>query len=201
MSNPVCVIGIGGSLNPTSTSQSALAAALSAARAAGADTALFPLRDLRLPFYEPSWPLEAYPDSVRLMVEAVRGANVVLLSTPGYHGTLAGVTKNALDFLEFLRHDDPPYLHNKLVGLIATAGGELAAVNAINALAHVATSLRGLVLPLHVPIPRAGQAINADGQIIDGRVAQRLEALGTLAVDLATRLQRSSGLLALEHAS
>lgn len=189
MSQPIRVVGIGGSLNPTSTSQSALAAALVAARNVGALTELFPLRDLRLPFYEPEWPLSAYPATVEQLLSAVRQADVLLLSTPGYHGTLAGVTKNALDFLEFLHDDHPPYLTHKLVGLIATAGGEMAAVNAINALAHVAQSLRGVVIPLHVPIARADQAINADGQVIDGRIARRLQDLGTLAVELASRIR------------
>lgn len=184
------VVGLGGSLNPTSTSQSALVAALNAARDAGATTELLALRDLRLPFYQPDWSLDAYPPNVVRLIEAVRRADVLLLSTPGYHGTLAGVTKNALDFLEFLADDAPPYLNNKFVGLIATASGELAAVNALNSLGYVAQSLRGLLIPLQVPIPRADKAIDEAGHITDQRVARRLQGLGALAVELARRFQR-----------
>ena len=40
-----------------------------------------------------------------------------------YHGTVSGSFKNALDWLQLLSDSDPPYLTNKVVGLVSTAGG------------------------------------------------------------------------------
>ena len=40
-----------------------------------------------------------------------------------YHGTVSGSFKNALDWLQLLSDRDPPYLTNKVVGLVSTAGG------------------------------------------------------------------------------
>jgi len=79
--------------------------------------------------YEPDKELADYTPNVRQFVGAIANADGLLISTAAYHGTLAGVTKNALDYLEFL--SDTEYLHNKPVGLIATAGGDQADVNSI----------------------------------------------------------------------
>ncbi len=56
-------------------------------------------------------------------MQSLRGADAVLLSTAAYHGTLVGVTKNALDFAQFMARDEEPYLQDNVVGLIATAAG------------------------------------------------------------------------------
>lgn len=188
MPQPV-VVGLGGSLNPRSTSEAALAAALAAARMRGADTDLLSLRDLRLPFYEPDWPLSAYPMGVMRLLCAMRRADVVLISTPGDQGTLAGITKNALDFLAFLHDTDPPYLGDKFVGLIATANSETTAHNALHALVNIVQARNGLLLPLRVPIPYADKVIDVDGRVVDVHVARRLAELGTLAVEYATHGQ------------
>jgi FMN reductase len=36
------------------------------------------------------------------LVEAVRGADGIIIAAPGYHGTVSGLVKNALDYLEDL---------------------------------------------------------------------------------------------------
>ncbi|HZC18253.1 MAG TPA: NAD(P)H-dependent oxidoreductase, partial [Rubrobacteraceae bacterium] len=112
------VIGIGGTLREGSTSLGALRRALTAAKEAGADTELLDLRDLNLPLYEPGKPLEEYGPEVGQLIETVRETDALLLSTAAYHGTLAGVTKNALDFLQLMARDEKPYLQDKVVGLI-----------------------------------------------------------------------------------
>jgi NAD(P)H-dependent FMN reductase len=113
----------------------------------------------------------------------------MIWSTAGYHGTIAGVTKNALDFLEFLSESESPYLHQRVVGLIATAAGELAAVNAINAMVHVVHALRGTVAPLFVPVPRARESVDSTGRVVDQKVAGRLDMLGKLVVETTKMMQ------------
>jgi FMN reductase len=89
---------------------------------AGATTELLDLRELALPTYEPGKALEEYGENVERLVEAMRDADAMLWSTTAYHGTLAGATKNALDFAQFLARDERPYFQDKTVGLVATAG-------------------------------------------------------------------------------
>jgi FMN reductase len=182
------VVGIGGTLREGSTSLGALKRALAAAEGAGAEVELLDLNELRLPMYEPGRALEEYGPEVARLVEAVRGADAVILSTAAYHGTLAGVTKNALDFLQFLSGDERPYLDGRVVGLVATAGGDLAGANALRAMVDAVHALRGIVAPLTVAVPKAWQKSDGDGEITDDAYAGKLDSLGALVAGTAGRL-------------
>ena len=182
------VVGIGGTLRENSTSLGALRRCLAAAEDAGAEVELLDLNELRLPMYEPGKPLGEYDQNVRRLVAAVRGANGLLVSTAAYHGTLAGVTKNALDFAQFLGADEPAYLDGKVVGLISTAGGEQAAANANAAMVNVVHALRGIVAPLTVGVTRAWRYTDDEGEVTDENYGRRLDSLGALVVDLAQKI-------------
>lgn len=171
-----------------STGLSALKEALRAAKEAGATTELLDLRELDLPMYEPGKSLDEYEENVEKLVEAMRGADALLWSTAAYHGTLAGLTKNALDFAQYLARDERPYLEDRVVGLIATAGGGMAAVNAINAMVNVIHALRGVAAPLSVPVTQSWKAFDEEGNVRDEGVARRLESLGGLVVEMAAKL-------------
>ena len=182
------VVGIGGTLRDGSIGLRALEEALAAAEEAGATTELLDLRELGLPMYEPGKPFEEFGESGERLVEAMRGADAMLWSTAAYHGTLAGVTKNALDFAQFMGRDEKPYLQDKVVGLVATSGGGMAAVNAINAMVNVVHALRGVAAPLSVPVTQPWKAFDDEGNVNDEGVARRLESLGRLVVEMAAKL-------------
>ncbi|HEY1013802.1 MAG TPA: NADPH-dependent FMN reductase [Herpetosiphonaceae bacterium] len=186
------IVGIGGTLRPNSTSRIALELALQAARAAGASTELLDLNRIRLPFYEPDLSLEEHGPAAVEFVAAARRADAFILSTGGYHGTMAGVTKNALDFLEFMARDERPYLTGRIAGVLATAGGELAAVNAINGLVNAVHALRGTVAPLFVPLSRSWELFDAAGELGNAHLAARLEQLGTLVAQSAAALKAAA---------
>ena len=61
-------------------------------------------------------------------------ADGIILGTPGYHGGLSGLVKNALDYTEDLRSDKRPYLEDRSVGCVVTAAGEQSAVTTLAAL-------------------------------------------------------------------
>jgi FMN reductase len=182
------VVGIGGTLRDNSTSLGALRRALASAEDAGAEVELLDLNELRLPMYEPGKPLDEYGEDTRRLIGAIREADALFVSTAAYHGTLAGVTKNALDFVQFLGRDEPAYLEGKVVGLISTAGGEQAAANANAAMVHAVHALRGIVAPLMVGVSRAWQRTDDEGDITDDNYGQRLDNLGGLVVELAQKI-------------
>jgi FMN reductase len=186
--NRLHVVGIGGTLRDGSTGLRALEEALVAAEEAGATTELLDLRELDLPMYEPGKPLEEYGENAEWLVKAMRGADAMIWSTAAYHGTLAGVTKNALDFAQFMARYEKPYLQDKVIGLVATAGGGMAAVNAITAMISVVHALRGVAAPLSVPVTQSWKVFDEEGNIRDDGVAGRLESLGRLVVEMATKL-------------
>ena len=183
------VVGIGGTLRENSGSLGALKRVLQAAEESGAETKLLDLREFDLPMYVPGKKLGEYDENVEIFLEGIREAEALVISTAAYHGTLAGVTKNALDFTQFLARDERPYLDGKVVGLVATAGGDQAAANATGALVNVVHALRGIVAPLMVPIPKAWQLTDDEGNVTDENYGGRLDRLEELLVDLASKLR------------
>ena len=187
------VVGIGGTLRDGSTSLAALRRALGAAEEAGAEVELLDLRALGLPMYEPGLAIDEYGENVECFIEAERWADALLMSTAAYHGTLAGVTKNALDFTQFLAGDVRPYMDGRVVGLISTAGGDQAAARTTDAMVHIVHALRGVVAPLTVAIPRAWKLSDGEGRITDENYGRRLDRLGRLVVELAEKDGPSHG--------
>jgi len=181
----VRIVGLGGSLDGSSNSLMALKVAMDAAENAGAETETLDLHALQLPLYEPS--LSETP-AVRRFVETVYAADGMVWSSPLYHGTVSGAFKNALDWLELLKRREPAYLTDKVVGLIATAGGAQG-LQAINTMEYIVRALRGWTVPLTAPVSHAWHAFHEDGRPKDEAVHARLTALGH-EVARATRIFR-----------
>lgn len=144
------IVAIGGTLRPQSSTASALSHALSLAEAAGARTTLLTGPAIDFPNFDPETALER--PEICAFVEVIRAADGILIGSPGYHGTLSGLVKNALDHVELLRGDARVYFDGMPVGLIATAGGWQAAVSTLHALRSIVHALRGWPTPMGVAI-------------------------------------------------
>ena len=181
------IVGVGGSMNPNSQNLRALRFVMEAVATHNVNTTLFNVRDLDLPMYDHARSLDTYPQHIQDYIATVSKADGLILSTSAYHGTLAGITKNAIDFLEYLGGSG--YLDGKAVGVLAVAGGTTAAVHSVSALVHSVHSLRGTVTPLTVPIPQAGKIMDKDGTITDEKWAGRMQQLAKMTVDMAVTLR------------
>jgi FMN reductase len=169
------VVGLGGSLGEHSTSRAALDIALEGAREAGARVEVLDIRELALPMYNPA--ITDPPESVTRMCRLVGEADGLVWSSPLYHGTISGAFKNALDWLQLLSDNQPPYLTDKVVGLISTAGG-VQGLQAVNTMEFVVRALRGWAVPLVLPIAQAWKAFDGNGKPNDPKLAEQLQALG-----------------------
>jgi FMN reductase len=161
-SGAVRVVGIGGSVDPGSQSERAMRAVLQELEAHGATTQSFTGTEIDFPPYHTGATL---PEHAGAYLEAVRAADAVVLSSPGYHGTVSGLVKNALDYLEELRTDARPYLDGRAVGLIAVAHGWQAAVTTLVTLRQVTHALRGWPTPIGITVNGAETRFADDGAV------------------------------------
>lgn len=176
------IVGIGGTTRPGSTTNRALGVALEAAERAGARTTLFGGEFLaRLPHYAPESRART-PEALELLA-AVRESHGVVLASPGYHGGISGLVKNAVDLLEDLRDDDHVYLDSKPVGCIVTGHGAQACVTTLAALRAVVHSLRGWPTPLGVTLNTAAPIFDGDGRCIDAAANERLTIMARQLVE------------------
>jgi FMN reductase len=178
------IVGIGGTVRTPSSSERALSLAMAAAEAAGARTLMIGGELLaRLPIYNPND--ESEPAERTALVDAVRGADGIIVATPGYHGSLSGLLKNALDSLEPLREDARPYLDGRAVGCIVVADGWQACGSALSHLRSIVHALRGWPTPLGATINSALKPFADDGALKDPRDAFQVETVAQQVVTFA----------------
>ncbi len=184
------IVALGGTVHPGSATERALAITADVARSEGAEVTLFDGAYLAaLPYYGGA---AHAPGTGSELVEAVRVADGVLIAAPGYHGTLSGMVKNALDFLEDLSTDARPYLDGRSVGLIATAYGDQATMSTIITMRGIVHALRGWPTPMGATVRTYPGLFGSDGSCSDPRVVQQLEIVGRQVVEGARRSARSS---------
>jgi FMN reductase len=176
------IVGIGGTTRPGSSSERALQFALSRAMDLGADTEMLVGSGILLPIYAPESPERNA--AARHLVAALRRANGIIVSSPGYHGSLSGLIKNALDYAEDMRNDALPYFEGRAVGLIACANGWQATGATLTALRSIVHALRGWPTPLGVAINTTEQTFATD-ESANTATLQQLSILARQVVQFA----------------
>ena len=172
------VVGIGGTIGGVSSTERALRIALDAVEKQGYRTQMFGGADMaRLPLYDPKATTRTSDEQA--FVAAIREASAVIIASPGYHGSISGVVKNALDLLEETARDpERPYLADMPVGLIATAYGWQATGSTIAALRSIVHALRGWPTPFAAAINTQITKFDDEGGANDPVVIEQLRLVG-----------------------
>lgn len=181
----VSIVGVGGSTRPDSQSGRAMRLVLAGAEQAGAKVSAITGSELELPFYDPA--SQDRPAAAVSLIEQLRDADGVVFVSPGYHGTVSGLVKNALDYIEDLRTDERAYLDGRAIGCVAVAAGWQAAVNTLNALRSIAHATRGWPTPLGAAVNSLEVGFDAAGECSDERVASNLAMIGAQVTEFAKR--------------
>lgn len=179
------IVAIGGSTRPDSSTELALRVAGRAAERAGARVTYVTGTDLILPMYDLN-ETARHPVAQHL-IESVRHADGLILASPGYHGGMSGLFKNAIDYLEDLREDDRPYLHERSVGCISTAYGWQAAVATLQQLRQITHALRGWPTPMGATINSLATVFDSDGGCSDESAKTTLDMIGQQVVEFAQK--------------
>jgi FMN reductase len=169
------IVGLGGTLRSNSSTERALRQCLSAVERRGGRTLLFAGDDIDLPMYNPHD--ESRTDKATALVAALRDADAVVVGSPGYHGGVSGLVKNALDYIEDLRGDARVYLDNTPWGCISCAYGWQAAVGTLGQLRVIGHALRAWPTPLGVAINSADPIWDEGGTLIDDTINGQLDML------------------------
>lgn len=173
------VVGIGGTLRAGSSSERLARAVLAACEARGAEVRMFDGPHLaRLPHFDPATPDRSAAEAE--LVEAVRTAHALVIASPGYHGGVSGLVKNAIDLLEDLRGDARPYFDGRPVGLIVSAAGWQAGGVTLAALRGIVHAMRGWPTPIGLAVNSIEQKpFDAEGKLADAGIAAAVEAMAT----------------------
>ncbi|WP_321893445.1 NADPH-dependent FMN reductase [Paraburkholderia tropica] len=188
--SPVRIVAIGGTVRQGSSTEKALRLVLRSARESGADVQLFAGADLELPLYAPE--RAERTEESNSLIEALRAADGVVLGSPGYHGGISGLVKNALDYTEDMAKDPRPYFDGRAVGCLATGSGWQGANATLSALRQVVHALRGWPTPIGVAINTREPVFDTEGECLLPDVGRQLEMMGQQVVDFARLLRQSA---------
>ena len=182
-SSPVRVVCIGGSTRPGSSSEKAVRVAAAAAEAVGAVVDVIVSRELMFPIYDTETP-ERTPEAARF-VEAVAAADALIVASPGYHGSMSGMIKNVLDYIEDLRAGERVYLDGMPVGCIAVSYGWQATVTTLQSIRTTVHALRGWPSPLGATINASQKIFDEAGACIEDSARFQLETVAQQVVEFA----------------
>ena len=130
----------------------------------------------RLPLYVPK-AHDRTPEECEF-VACIRNCSGVIFASPGYHGSVSGLVKNAIDLLEETAGDTRVYLDDLPVGLIATAYGWQATASTIAALRSIVHALRGWPTPFASAINSTVCKFDGEGGCSDPSVMEGLRRVG-----------------------
>ena len=178
----ITILALGGTTRRGSTSEKALAIAVQEARRLGADVIEFTGPDLAFPIFDPER-TDAH-EGVENLRAALHRCDGVLISSAAYHGSVPGILKNAIDYIDA---SDPerPYLTDRAVGTIACAGGWQACGTTLAALRSIVHALRAWPTPLGITINSSEPVFAADGSCMDTDLASKLRSLAAQVVHFA----------------
>lgn len=170
------LLGISGSLTPTSRTVEVVRLVLEGARRPdpGIETELLDLREYDIAFCDGRDP-EDYTGDTRTVIDLVAAADAYVVGTPAYRGSYTGALKNLFDLVP----NDAP--HGKGAGIVLTAGSD----HHFLAIEH---QLRPLLSFFQMQtVPGAVYAQNAhftDGTLTDETIRRQCLALGEAVVGL-----------------
>ena len=161
------ILAISGSLRANSSNTAALTAAARLAPP-GVEVVLYDGLTT-LPYFNPDLDTDAPPATVRDFRQAVGDASGLLISSPEYARGVAGVMKNALDWL---------------VGSFEFPGKPVALINASPRSVHADVQMRTtlttmsarLIEDASIMVPLLGRGLDADGIVADADLSATLAA-------------------------
>ncbi|RJF91038.1 NADPH-dependent FMN reductase [Sphingomonas cavernae] len=166
------IVGISGSLRKASYNAGLLRAA-EALMPEGATLEIASIADV--PLYDADVEADGIPQAVTALKQAMIGADGLLLATPEYNNGIPGVFKNAIDWASRPAADIGKVFGGRPVAVLGASPGGFGTILAQNDWLPVLRTLGtrpwygGRLL-----VSRAGQAFDAEGNLIDEAMRERL---------------------------
>ncbi len=161
------------------------------ARDAGAEVTLVDLRDMPMPLYDGDLEAErGVPPHGRALRELMMSHRGIVIAAPEYNGGISGVLKNALDWVSRRDGEVPPQVayHGKVALLLSTSTGALGGIRGLGQVQQVLQHRGVLVLPHTLSVPKAAEAFDAAGALVDAHHAKRIAELTAQLVATVTAL-------------
>ena len=169
------IVGIVSSLRDGNYTQHAVKLALQGAERNGATTKLIYLSEFDLPFVDglrSQSKFQPEPEGQARFKKIIKEADGVVVGFPEYHNVVSGVLINALDLTTNEEWE------NKPVGLVAVSGAAAGGLHGFAILRTLFRALHSWVVPTEAGVPTAWKYFDAEGNLNDKDLEERLKTVG-----------------------
>lgn len=170
MSKPNILV-FGGSLRSESFNQKLATIAAEAASAASGEVTLISLRDFRMPLFDEDLEAaEGMPEAAQRLKALFAKHDGLIIASPEYNSTITAALKNAIDWVSRATSpDEEPLsvLKGKSAAILSASPGGYGGARSLAALRPFLENIHISVLPDQVSIPKAHEAFDADGKLVD----------------------------------
>lgn len=184
MTAPRILIIPGSARNRALSKRLADAAVMAIQRAGGIATRI-DLGQFELPMYHADVEVrDGLPPAAQQLQALIAAHAALLLSSPEYNGSMPPLLLNALDWCSRTDPHKPSasglsIFADKPAGLLGSSPGALGGVRALIQLRDVLGYLGMIVIPQQLSVPRAHEAFDADGELIDPAHRAKLDAVAS----------------------
>lgn len=138
------------------------------------------LRDYPLPLYDGDLESrEGLPASARSLQTLLAEHQGLLLASPEYNGFITPLMKNTLDWMSRSDGDRSglALFANQMAAVVSASPGALGGMRSLALIRQLLSNLGVTVLPGPLSVPRAAQAFDKNGELLDENQRGRLDAL------------------------
>lgn len=185
------ILVFAGSLRAGSFNRKLVRIAAEGARAAGAEVSEIDLREMPMPLYDGDLERShGLPPNAKLFKRLLIEHAGVLIGSPEYNTMMTGVLKNAIDWASRPEPGEPQYVafKGKVAGLMSASPGQFGGVRSLAMTRALLSHLGAIVVPTQLPIARAADAFDAEGNLRDERQREIIRSIGSEVVSFVRKL-------------
>jgi len=195
MTSPPKLLIFAGSTRQNSFNRKLAAVAAGMACVSGAQVTLLELDDLSIPLYNADLEAEATPPDVMKLKQMLFEHPAWIICSPEYNGSYTALLKNTIDWASSPVKSDPAWADGfksftgKVVGMLSASPGALGGLRSQSHLLPLLVNLQCWVAPKAFALSRAGEAFDADGNLVLEKHRQSVQAVVDQVLFAAARLQ------------
>lgn len=165
-------------------------------RASGAEVMHLELGDYDVPLYNGDLEARGTPPDVVRLKQVFFEHPAWIICTPEYNASYPALVKNTFDWLSRPVADNPDWVdgykatRGKVVGVLSASPGALGGLRSQSHLVPLLLNLQCWVTPQSYALGRAGEAFDAQGQLLSDRARSAVQAVIDQVLFAAPRLSR-----------
>lgn len=186
------ILAFAGSTRKDSYNKKLVQVAANGARSVGAEVTYIDLRDFPMPLFDEDLEKEeGTPENARKFKELMITHDGLLIACPEYNSSITPVLKNAIDWASRPGENEPPLAAfvDKVAAIMSASPGALGGLRGLVTVRSILGNIKVIVLPDQIAVPKAYEAFNPDGSLVDAKQQESVEKLGANVANVVAKLK------------